>query len=131
MTYNINDISVGDVEQYSDIKNEHMNEYIANMYRYKLSDALKNVLKYVSTMNINVNNNEPWKYFEKDDGNDLMIAFLRESYYHIRVICDMFSPFMPKVSKDIKNKFMMNEDDTTITLPRDKPVSYFQKVTRT
>ena len=128
--HNIDRITIEDDESDSLIVNLNNdcqkihNDYIDHMTKYGLSGAIRDTLAYSSRLNQLLNDVAPWNLIKDETKNIQLYKFMGLMYKHMKILLDLFEPFMPSICNKIRQDLIFTTDNgiTTITLPKSKPV---------
>jgi methionyl-tRNA synthetase len=119
-TTNTGDLSINMEKDCSKI----YSEYQKHMIEYGLNGALRNSLTYSSRLNQCVNDFAPWVLIKDDTKKERLYEFMNLMYIHIKILLNMFEPFMPSICNRIRKDIIYEIVNVTtiITLPTTKPV---------
>ncbi len=105
--------SVGGTEIDNSLKNEAVEtakEYRALMENLQISDAVKNVWKFISRCNKYIDETAPWKLAKDENQKQNLANVLYNLAESLRIIAILISPFMPNTSRRILEQLQVSQD---------------------
>ena len=103
--------------EYSEIDNSLKNEavetgkeYRALMENLQISDAVKNVWKFISRCNKYIDETAPWKLAKDETQKKNLANVLHNLAESLRIIAILISPFMPITSRRILEQLQLSQD---------------------
>ncbi|MBQ7705949.1 MAG: methionine--tRNA ligase [Selenomonadaceae bacterium] len=105
--------SVGGTEIDNSLKSEAVataKEYRALMENLQISDAVKNVWKFISRCNKYIDETAPWKLAKDENQKQNLANVLYNLAESLRIIAILISPFMPNTSRRILEQLQLSQD---------------------
>ncbi len=103
--------------EYSEIDNSLKNEAIETAKEYRvlmenlqISDAVKNVWKFISRCNKYIDETAPWKLAKDESQKGNLANVLYNLAESLRIIAVLISPFMPITSRRILEQLQVSQD---------------------
>ena len=85
-------------------------EYRALMENLQISDAVKNVWKFISRCNKYIDETAPWKLAKDENQKQNLANVLYNLAESLRIIAILISPFMPNTSRRILEQLQLSQD---------------------
>ena len=87
--------------------------YAEHMRSFSYQEAAADILSLVDAANLYINDEQPFALAKDPERADELQFVMWNIFETIRIANEMYAPFMPEISKEIRRRMSLNEDATS------------------